>query len=1406
MQLKVLSNFLGTEHFLYDKGNESTSGILVGVDFAETMYIFRGLHLNENPTVDIRDCLEEIDRILETLPGGISVVGFFSIATKANREHFCYDIFRTISTTLQEKVLTKVFIPSSKGYVFCSTTPMNLMSANFQFVEFDSPEGAVRLTEPLVTWMSIEEFTHSFCTIRSTVSTSFNICLPKGHTQGEAELEVKDAYDRLRDEFNPSRVVFLSSGMDVLTSDEIMEGLSNSRLAGSTAIDLYRKLPSQLSDKKSLQTSKQFYNHTDLQCFFDVSVPFDGGSGAIGIDLSIDDFTDCCIPLTLTALAVVLKEAGILDVHSALCSSFQRCINQHKGAFFNFGNLESLSFPVIEFVMFLPPPGSLYMSLCFPKNHSDVELENQRLRLHRIWNLPMDRCFFRRGCQFGPAKKGDPVRSIHMLIAPLPTVGRIGLVQGPYDYHHYMQGSFDDRGWGCAYRSLQTIWSWYVLNGCTSIPVPTHREIQKALVDVGDQPSSLIGAKRWIGSLELSYVLNHLLKVDSKIISAKSCSEIDSNADELLYHFKGEGTPVMIGGGVLAHVILGVFIEEASGSVRYLVLDPHYTGPDDQKTIIQKGYCAWKPSTFWSKARWPFETATSSGTMLEVKLSGLVFGCLGFAILDMLLTILLCYRTEQAFVDGFAVVYSRYTFQSSVLDFFILFAVRISVLSGSVIGIWVNPTDGSTRIRRCSLAFLSLALLMMIFSPMKLLGLSEHPSPAVNWPWFWALFCWNIFSSLVFALLFSIVLARLVVRRRKSKGQRQRAPTVVEAPMPADLSTLVKDRKNSSEETEHTSVHLDPSELKDAYESLKVKESSALVLRMLKYCIKEWVWYSLGFSFLFMYSLSRIFIPYYTGQVIAEIIVSRSNEKLLTAVKYMALLSLASSVFAGLRTGCFKYGFVKMNLLIRTELFSSLLRQEIGFFDGTSTGMIMSRLSSDCQSMSDLVAMNLNIFLRSAIMLIGSLAIMASLSWQLTVMNFIAFPLIVLVSEVFGNYYESLAERTQYAMAKSCDVAEEVISNIRTVRSFANEDGERDRFRLRVLGMLEIFQKEALAVVAYTWLSEFFSLIILVIVLWYGGHLVLIDHLSSKDLIPYLLYQLQLGEALISMSGVYTGLRQAVGASRKVFELIDRKPQIVDFGLISPSSVMGRIEFKHVTFSYPSRPDQLVLNDVSFTVKPGETVALVGPSGSGKSSCIALLQRFYEANSGEVTLDDVPVQQYDHKYLHKTIALVSQEPVLFARSIHENIAYGFGNGEADLSSAQYAGQLANAHAFVVAFPHGYNTEVGEKGVQLSGGQKQRLAIARALFRKPKVLLLDEATSALDAESEFVVQEAIYNNLAGHTVILIAHRLSTVERADRIIVINAGRIVQQGTHSELLSQDGLYKNLVHRQLHGVDKEA
>eukprot|EP00057_Strongylocentrotus_purpuratus_P004780 XP_003729437.1 PREDICTED: ATP-binding cassette sub-family B member 9 isoform X1 [Strongylocentrotus purpuratus] len=472
-------------------------------------------------------------------------------------------------------------------------------------------------------------------------------------------------------------------------------------------------------------------------------------------------------------------------------------------------------------------------------------------------------------------------------------------------------------------------------------------------------------------------------------------------------------------------------------------------------------------------------------------------------------------------------------------------------------------------------------------------------------------------------------------------------------------------------------------------------------------------------------------------------------------------------------------------------------------FHLTLLGAITSRLTSDTVTMSEALSNNLNICLRSIFQVIGYIIFMMIISWRLTFITLISFPLIAVITDVFGSYYEKLSKKVQTSLANANIVAEETISSLKTVRSFANEEGERKSYwnKLRITYLLR--KKEAVAYGFFTVISSMCELMVFVVTLFYGGHLVVKDMLSGGMLISFILYQFELGACLEDISDVYTALMRAAGASTKVFQLIDRKPTIMNEGRLAPRQFEGQLEFKNVTFAYPTRPSIPVLKDVSFTASPGEVLALVGPSGGGKSSCIGLIEHFYEPTSGEVLIDGRNVKDYDHAFLHQKIALVGQEPVLYARSIHDNISYSL--QDCSKERIESAAKQANAHNFIVHLKKGYQTETGEKGLQLSGGQKQRVAIARALVRNPQMLLLDEATSALDAESEHLVQQALSRNFGTHTVVIVAHRLSTIEKADRIVVIDQGQVVEQGTHQELIRSNGLYAGLVRRQLLGHDTD-
>lgn len=578
--------------------------------------------------------------------------------------------------------------------------------------------------------------------------------------------------------------------------------------------------------------------------------------------------------------------------------------------------------------------------------------------------------------------------------------------------------------------------------------------------------------------------------------------------------------------------------------------------------------------------------------------------------------------------------------------------------------------------------------------------------------------------------------------------------------------------------------------------------SGATLGRLLAYCRKDAALLSVAVLFLVVSAVCEAFIPLYYGKAIDSIVVHHSMEYFAKPVATLAALALASSVAMGVRGGVFTLTFARLNLRLRSHLFTTLMKQEIAFFDENHTGDILSRLSADTTQMSDLISQNVNVFLRSVIKGVGFFVFMFGMSWKLTLVAIMGFPFVALVSKVYGEYYKKLTKQVQTVLAEANKVAEETVSAMKTVRSFANERGEADSYDAKLSAMFQLNKKQALAYACYMWSSSISELALELAILYYGGHLVLTNQMSSGALISFFIYMLELGECLESIASVYTGLMQGVGAAEKVFEYLDRKPGHPAAGAEEPDSCAGHVEFRDVTFAYPTRPETDVLKGVSFTLRPGEVTALVGPSGSGKTSCVSLLENFYAPQRGQVLLDGRGVNAYRHQYLHAKVALVGQEPVLFARTVQDNITYGMTDVPPQDQVLQAAAE-ANAHDFISALPRGYQTSVGEKGTQLSGGQKQRVAIARALIRKPRVLILDEATSALDAESEHMVQQALNNAMRELTVLVVAHRLSTVERAHNIIVMDGGRVAERGSHGQLMAAGGLYCKLVQRQVLGLE---
>ena len=511
----------------------------------------------------------------------------------------------------------------------------------------------------------------------------------------------------------------------------------------------------------------------------------------------------------------------------------------------------------------------------------------------------------------------------------------------------------------------------------------------------------------------------------------------------------------------------------------------------------------------------------------------------------------------------------------------------------------------------------------------------------------------------------------------------------------------------------------------------------------------------------------------------------------------LTLLALfgAGAVMGALRAWLFTVSGERIVANLRTELYASIIRQEIGFFDIRRTGELTNRLASDTTVLQNTVTVNVSMLLRFVIMGIGAIGFLFYTSWTLALITLGIVPIVAISAGIMGKRMRKLSKAFQDALAESTVVAEETISGVRTVRSFAREETEITRYRKAVDASFQVAKRRATIIAAIRGFIGFGGYGAIAAVLWAGGNMLVDGTLSIGELTSFLLYTLTVAFSLGAISGLYEDFMKAIGASERVFELLDRVPEVRG-GTLDIGDTTGKIEFENVDFAYPTRLDIPVLTGLSIAIEAGEVVALVGPSGGGKSTVASLLSRLYDPCGGVIRLDDKDVTTLKIDQVRNLVGVVSQEPLLFATTVEGNIRYGDLN--ATHEQILNAAKAANAHDFIAGFPEGYETMVGERGVKLSGGQKQRVAIARAILKNPKVLVLDEATSALDAESEHLVQEALERLMVGRTTIIIAHRLSTVREADRVCVLNDGKIVQSGRHDELVSSEGLYKRLVERQ--------
>ena len=564
-----------------------------------------------------------------------------------------------------------------------------------------------------------------------------------------------------------------------------------------------------------------------------------------------------------------------------------------------------------------------------------------------------------------------------------------------------------------------------------------------------------------------------------------------------------------------------------------------------------------------------------------------------------------------------------------------------------------------------------------------------------------------------------------------------------------------------------------------------------LYLRILSY-IKPYM-HRLLFAMVctIMAAAGNLYIPWIIKDMIDEVLADKNG----TMLNWIAASIIAIFIVRGL----FWYGqnylmsYVGQSVIIdiRAAVFKKLQRLSVSFYDMNKTGTIMSYVTNDVNALQSAMVENTIEMITEGFILIGSVVAMIYLDWRLTLFTVCTFPVVLWFMEFFGKKIRKTGGRIQECTADITSVLQESVASARVIKSFVREDYEVDRFDVENKANFRANMKNAQLMATLTPVVELVAAIGVTMIIWYGGNNVINGTITAGSLVAFLTYAVNISNPIKRLTRVIGNIQKALAAAQRVFMIIDMPEEIAESRDAKQlPEVSGKVEFQNVSFAYNDKGN--VITDLSFSVKPGEVIAIVGPSGAGKSTIANLLPRFYDVNKGDIKIDGHSVREVTLDSLREQVGIVPQETMLFNGSVYNNILYG--RLDATKEEIEAAAKAANAHDFIMQLTDGYETKLGDRGVNLSGGQRQRIAIARAILKNPRILILDEATSALDTESERVVQEALDRLMVGRTSFVIAHRLSTVKNADKILVLEKGNLVESGTHDELLALDGLYTHL------------